>query len=53
MPKNILFLSTFKKAKKWPNGQTILFLANSFKNSQMATLKFSPSNLNTLSDAML
>jgi len=29
--KIFIFLSTFKKAKKWPNGQTILFLANSFK----------------------
>jgi len=29
----------FKKAKKWPNGQTILFQANSFKKDQMATLR--------------
>ncbi len=30
-----------KKAKKWPNGRTILlFLANSFKKAQMATLEF-------------
>jgi len=32
------FCQHSKKAKKWPNGQTILFLANSFKNGQMATL---------------
>jgi len=25
-----------KKAKKWQNGQTSLFLANSFKKGQMA-----------------
>ena len=31
-------LQLSKKAKKWPNGQTILFLANSFKKGQMATL---------------
>ncbi len=29
------FLSTFKKGQKWPNGQTILFLANSFKKGQI------------------
>jgi len=34
-------LSTLKKAKKWPNGQTILFLANSFIKGQMATLPVS------------
>ncbi len=33
------FCQHSKKAKKWPNGQTILFLANSFKKGQMATLK--------------
>jgi len=32
------FYQHSKKAKKWPNGQTILFLANSFKKGQMATL---------------
>jgi len=32
------FCQHSKKAKKWPNGQTILFLANSFKKGQMATL---------------
>jgi hypothetical protein len=31
------FLSTFKKGQKmakWPNGQTILFLVNSFKKAK-------------------
>jgi len=32
------FCQHSKKAKKWPNGQSILFLANSFKKGQMATL---------------
>jgi hypothetical protein len=32
---NILFLSTFKK---WPNGQTILFLANSLKKGQIGQI---------------
>ncbi len=32
------FCQHLKKAKNWPNGQTILFLANSFKKGQMATL---------------
>jgi len=32
------FCQHLKTAKKWPNGQTILFLANSFKKGQMATL---------------
>jgi len=30
------FCQHSKKAKKWPIGQTILFLANSFKKGQMA-----------------
>ena len=29
------FCQHSKKAKKWPNGQTILFLANSFKKGQI------------------
>jgi len=32
------FCQHSKQAKKWPNDQTILFLANSFKKGQMATL---------------
>jgi hypothetical protein len=35
MPSNILFSTKLKKAKKWSNGQTILFLANSFKKGQI------------------
>jgi len=27
-------------AKKWPNGKTILFLSNTFKKGQMASLLF-------------
>ena len=43
------FLQLSEKAKKWPNGQTILFLANSFKKGQMATLvNFIESNLPSL-----
>jgi len=34
------FCQHSKKAKKWPNGQTILFLANGFKKGQMATQEF-------------
>jgi len=30
-----LFCLHSKKAKKWPNGQTILFLPNSFKKGQI------------------
>ena len=32
------FLQHSEKAEKWPNGRTILFLADSFKKGQMATL---------------
>ena len=32
------FCQHSKKAKKWPNGQKKLFLANRFKKGQMATL---------------
>ncbi len=28
------FCQHSKKAKKWPNGQTILFMANSFKKAK-------------------
>ncbi len=28
------FCQHSKKAKKWPNGQTLLFLANSFKKAK-------------------
>jgi len=31
---------TLKNQKKWPNGQTILFVVNSFKNGPTATLNF-------------
>jgi len=34
---NTIFVN-IQKGQKWPNGQTILFLANSFKKGQMATL---------------
>jgi len=57
MPKNILFLSTLKKGQKmaiWPNH---LFLANSFKKGQRATLHWTNlrycshfNNLNIYSD---
>jgi len=33
--KYTIFVNIQKKAKKWPNGQTILFLANSFKKGQI------------------
>jgi len=36
-PYNAPFLSTFKKRKKWPNGQNNLFLANSFKKGQLTS----------------
>jgi hypothetical protein len=40
------FCQHSKKAKEWPNGQTILFLANNIKKGQMATLvRISHSNL--------
>ena len=43
------FLQLSEKAKKWLNGQTILFLAYSFKKGQMATLvNFIESNLPSL-----
>ena len=32
------FLQHSEKAEKWPNGRTILFLADSFKKGQIATL---------------
>jgi len=32
------FCQHSKKAKKWPNGQTILFLANSFKKGQICQI---------------
>ena len=38
--KSYYFCQHSKKAKKWPNGQTILFLANSFKKGQMAILEY-------------
>jgi len=38
-PKIYYFCQHSKKAKKWPNGQTILFLANSFKIWQIWLLK--------------
>jgi len=32
------FCQHSKKAKKWPNGQIILFLANSFKKGQIGQI---------------
>jgi len=34
------FCQHSKKAKKWPNGQTILFMANSFIKGQIGQKKF-------------
>ncbi len=34
----IYYLTTFKKGQKWPNGQTILFLANSFKKGHICQI---------------
>jgi hypothetical protein len=36
--KYTIFVNIQKRPIKWPNGQSVLFLANSFKKDQMATL---------------